>query len=265
MPHGSTHLTPPSDTAYASQYIPLDWLVIDPHQPRKYLPADLRAQITCDAVDSHTAMTILIERAAQGDTVASGYLERLQELVHNMQTVGLQQPLRVSEERNRQAQIRFRIVDGERRYWAHVWMAVVRAATGPVTADPTGSALHIPVILHNSEASADEIQCAQWAANLHREDISAVDYAEVIWQVREDYFSRLAIDRERYLRDLGDAATGLSLHDMAALLTYREVARLTGRTIKRSSLYLYLAIAEKLKAEPKALARNVSMRMRQKG
>jgi len=254
-----TYVNPelPSDT-FLGMYVALDALVIDPHQPRKYLPADLRAQLTRGAVDPVTAMKLLIERTAQGDRVAHGYLEQLQELARNIRDVGLQQPLRVSEEHDRDHQPVFRIVDGERRYWAHVWLAVVGAAT-----EPAAQPIHIPVLLHNTRATADEIQRAQWAANLHREDIPVVDFAEIIWQVREDYFSRLSIDRARTINTLGAAAEGLSLSDIAALLTCQEVERITGRKLKRSSLYHYIAIAEKLKAMPKALARAHGLSLRQ--
>ena len=106
-------------------------------------------------------------------------------------------------------------------------------------------------------------QDTQWAVNLFREDIPAVDYAEAVWQVREDYFSRLAIDRNRYVNELGAAAQGLSLNDIAGLLTCQEVERLTGRKLNRSSFYLYLTIAEKLSAASKALARAYGISLRQ--
>jgi ParB-like nuclease domain len=245
------------DTALG-KYVLLEQLVIDPHQPRQYLPTDLRDQVTHRTMDPRIVMQTLMERAASGDAVAAGYLVHIQELAHTIQRVGLQQPLRVSEEHDRDHQTIFRIVDGERRYWAHMWMAVVGAAT-----DSAAHRLMIPVILHRADASADDIQRAQWAANLHREDIPAVDFAEIIWQVREDVFARLAIDRQRYVHALGAAAQGLTLKDIAALLTCQEAERLTGRQLKRSSLYLYLAVAEQLKAVPKALARAHGLSLRQ--
>ena len=76
--------------------VPLDLLVIDPHQPRQYLPADLRAHAARHEQSAQNVMAALIERAASNDVEATGYLDSLAPLARSIAAVGLLQPIRVS-------------------------------------------------------------------------------------------------------------------------------------------------------------------------
>jgi ParB-like chromosome segregation protein Spo0J len=221
--------------------LPLAALRIDPHQPRNYLPHDLRAELVHHG-DARKTLQTLITRVANNDWVAAGTLEGIRVLARSIADVGLQQPIRVSADKAGT----YRIVDGERRFWAHVFLQV--------TSDEARYDA-INAIVHDPQATGDDIQRTQWAANLCREDIPAVDFAETVCQIREQYLSNLACDRKRYAAELGVDSEGMTTPELAFALTQREVARLTGRSLSERHIYTHLAIAERLKPQAKALAR----------
>gem|GEM_PF-5449448 len=70
----------------------------------------------------------------------------------------------------------YRIVDGERRFWAYLFLH-------ETTHDEKYAVIN--AIIHDPEATADDIQRAQWVANLCCVDIPAVDFAEALQQIRE--------------------------------------------------------------------------------
>ena len=244
--------------------IPLVMLTIDTHQPRQFLPFALREQVTRGQCSATDAMETLIAQAESGNLEMQGYIETLKTLAESITAVGLQQPLRVSQERQHDGRTMFRLVDGERRFWALLYRICADPETLVGSREQKLTSIKVPALLHDEHASADDIQRAQWAANLYHEAICAVDYAEVIWGIREDYFARLDTQqRESLLAQLGEAANGLTPNDIAIELTAREVARLTGKTLKRRVLYHYLSIADKLCAEARALARAYTVGLRQ--
>lgn len=228
--------------------LPLAALRIDPHQPRNYLPQDLRAELVHHGGARQT-LQALVSRAANNDPVAAGTLDGIRTLARSIADVGLQQPVRVSADKAGT----YRIVDGERRFWAHVFL---RETAGDARYDA------ISAIVHNAQATADDVQRAQWAANLCREDIPAVDFADTVCQIRERYLANLALDRKPYAAELRIEAEGMTTPEMAFVLTQREVMRLTGRSISERHLYSYLAVAERLKPQAKALARAYNIGLR---
>ena len=254
-------LAPPSLTASPDPVIsllnlPLSLLRTDPHQPRHYLPDDLRGLLQTEQAGAADVLRALTNRAAHGDVEAQGYLADLRELADSIASVGLQQPLRVSQEPTRDGSTIFRIVDGERRFLAMTLLDLDA---------PAGADREVSAILHNPAASAEDIQRAQWAANLCRRDVPAIDIAHAVWRIRDDYFARLAVDPARYTETLGDEVRnrGLSLNDMAVGLTQAEVAKLTGRNWSERTLYAYLALAEKIKPRAVELARAYNLSQRQ--
>jgi ParB-like chromosome segregation protein Spo0J len=238
----TTHDKPAKDSRVETIIrLPLTALRIDRHQPRNYLPHDLRAELVHHG-DVQKTLQSLITRAASNDVVAAGYLDSIRTLARSIADVGLQQPIRVSADKAGT----YRIVDGERRFWAHIFL---RETAGGARYET------INAIVHDARASGDDVQRAQWAANLCREDIPAVDFAETIWQIREQFLLKLVQDRKRYAAELGIDDAGMTTAEMALALTQREVARLTGRAFSDRHLYTHLAIAERLKPQAKALAR----------
>jgi ParB-like chromosome segregation protein Spo0J len=251
----SVTASPPSDGSLPAQTnvivkrIPLSALRIDHHQPRNYLPADLRAELVHHG-NTRSVLQTLIERAAQNDAISAGFLQSIRALARSIADVGLQQPIRVVADEPDT----FRIVDGERRFWVFLFL---HETAGDARYDA------IDAILHDAQASADEVQRAQWAANLCREDIPAVDFAEAVAQMREQFLANLVLDRNRYAAEIGDAGAGKSTPEFALLLTQREVLRVTGRAISERHLYTHLAIADRLKPKAKALARAYQITARQ--
>ena len=252
----ATTIDSPSPEPLSLLSIPLLLLRTDPHQPRRYLPDDLRGRFQASHTDARATLRELVERANRGDIEAQGYLANLRELADSILHVGLQHPLRVSQEAARDGGVIFRLVDGERRFWALVLLDLNTSA---------GADRRVEAILHDPNASAEDIQRAQWAANLCRADIPAIDLAHALWRMREDYFAHLAIDPQRYVEALGKDAEAqhLSRNDLAFALTQAEAARLTGREWSRRSLYVYLSLAEKVKPKAVALARAYGLSMRQ--
>ncbi len=243
--------------------VPLGMLHIDARQPRQFLPASLRAQVLRDERSTIEVMAQLITQAESGNLEMQGYIESLAALAQSISAVGLQQPLRVSQERRNDGRTRFVLVDGERRFWAMIYR-ICTGATDSDSREQQMATIKVPALLHDEHASADDIQRAQWAANLYHEAICAVDYAEVIWGIRENYFARLDTQqRDALIAQLGEITQGLSPNDIAIELTAREIARLTGKVIKRRMLYHYLSIADKLCPEARDLARAYSVSLRQ--
>lgn len=235
--------------------LPLGVIRIDPKQPRQYLPAAFRRAVAAGGQSACAALAELINSAAAQDLEATGYLESIATLAASIDAVGLQQPIRVTTDARDSAAPTYQIVDGERRYWAmlyrHSHMDVEQVVAQP-----------IPAVISDTNDTVDGIRRAQWAANLYHEAISAVDYADAVWQIREDFLARLDSERDRYLAQLGSAAEGLSISEAAMQLTINEMTRLTGRAAQRRNLYRYLAIAEKLCPEAKALARAYNLGLR---
>ena len=235
--------------------LPLGVIRIDPKQPRQYLPAEFRRTAAAGGQSAFAALAELIESAEAQDLEAMGYLDSIATLAASIDTVGLQQPIRVTTDISNPDTPTYQIVDGERRYWAMMYryfrIDVEQTITGPIAA-----------IISNTNNSVDDIQRAQWAANLYHEAISVVDYADAVWRIREDFLVRLDSERDRYLAQLGSAAEGLSISDAAMQLTINEMTRLTGRTAQRRNLYRYLAVAEKLSPQAKALARAYNLGLR---
>lgn len=243
--------------------VPLGMLHIDARQPRQFLPASLRAQVLRDQRSAIDVLAQLITQAESGNLEMQGYIESLAALAQSITEVGLQQPLRVSQERRNDGRTRFVLVDGERRFWAMIYR-ICTEATDNDSREQQLATVKVSALLHDEHASADDIQRAQWAANLYHEAICAVDYAEVIWGIRENYFARLDTQqRDALIAQLGEVAQGLSPNDIAIELTAREIARLTGKVIKRRMLYHYLSIADKLCPEARDLARAFSVSLRQ--
>lgn len=234
--------------------LPLTQICIDPHQPRHYFPAELRQRFAHGHITGQQALIELLDAAeSQADPIAHGYLADLQPLAQSLHEVGQQQPIRVSHEVD-QADPRYRIIDGERRFWAKCLLHHQSAHNEHST---------IQAIVEAATLSADEIERGQWAANLCRDEVPAVDIAEAVWTIRERCLSRLSTDKQGYLAELGDEAATLVPREIVLRLTQREVAHLTGRDMQRRNLYRYLSIAEHLHADAKALARAYSISLSQ--
>jgi len=226
--------------------LPLSQINIDPDQPRRYLPADLRQAVILKTISPPQMMAQLMARAAQEDAEAYGYLNSIRELAHSISEVGLQQPVRV---RIMPTANQYWLIDGERRYWAQVYQAS-KAGIGDL-AQITLAALIDP-------GPADPLQTlrAQWAANLQREDVPAIDYTDTIKRIYESLYYQAQHQRAEVVKKYTMTDNGTrSPRELALQLTANEVFHLTTRDISPDTVYLYLRLADQLSATVKQLAR----------
>jgi ParB/RepB/Spo0J family partition protein len=237
--------------------VPLDRIAVDPEQPRKYLPEDLRLALGSHTISSFEAISTLVQRAATQDTEAAGYLESIATLAKSIEAVGLLQPIHVALSPIETASWSYQLVDGERRLWACLYLNVKKQPDDPTRIQT------VPALLQDAESSADDVRRTQWIANLQRESVPAIDYAEAVWRVREDYLSRLQTDRRRYLSELGDTPEDMPSTEAAVALTSKEIQRLTTKLISRVTIFRCCAITERLKPQTKALTRAYNLTFRQ--
>ena len=228
--------------------VPLTAFCIDPNPPRHYLPGDLRAGVAQHALPATAAIAQLVARVMQGDVEAIGYLEDIRQLATSIAAVGLLYPLRIIRRAHRDGHIDIVIVDGERRYWALLYLAHQRQQADML----------VPIIETEADTvNSDDIRRVQWASNLQREDIPAIDYAEAVQRIREACLTRVTTQRAKCLRELGEREDEPDLTEVniANLLAQREVERVTGKGLSRAGLYRALYIAEYLSLPARAIAR----------
>ena len=175
----------------------LDQLVPDPNQPRHVVPDDLRERLSAGdppgevlwevwrrclgeelygAMRSHdiSPAEALSKRREEGplDLALQLTLEGLVELAGSIVRHGLRQPINVYD----MGGGKYRVAEGERRWWAHVYLYTVRLHYEAET------------ILARVQPLPDgdlEVLARQHAENVHRADLSAVARARAIRQVRE--------------------------------------------------------------------------------
>lgn len=237
--------------------IPVDLIHIDPHQPRRTLPDDLRDACVQGLLGTRKAILELCRRAQNDDRLAALRVGQLRELANSIREVGLEYPLKVAKFQVKDGTVRYRIVEGERRFWA--WLLLLASA------DETERAYResIPAMVEDDDVTPEHILKAQWAANLQREGVPVVDIADYVLSVRDTYASRLQVDPQKWVASLGEDGRQMSIPEAVAELTMREVAAVMGKRLSRSNLFRYLAIAEKLRTDVKAIARVRQFGLRQ--
>lgn len=175
----------------------LDQLIPDPNQPRHVVPDDLRERLLvgdppgevlweawrrCLGEELYGTMRshdlspaeALAKRREKGplDLALQLTLEGLVELADSIVRHGLRQPINVYD----MGGGKYRVAEGERRWWAHVYLYTVRLHYEAET------------ILARVQPLPDgdlEVLARQHAENAHRADLSAVARARAIRQVRE--------------------------------------------------------------------------------
>ncbi len=253
----SASRTTPFSKSYRLASIPVDQIQIDPHQPRRTLPDDLRDACAQGRLTPRQALLELCRRAQDGDAVIGLRVKQLRELADNIREVGLEYPPKVAKANTQDGTVIYRIVDGERRFWA--WLLLL------ATADDAES-IHrqsIPAMVEDDDASAEQILRSQWATNLHREHVPVVDIADYVLFVRDTYASRLQLDPQPWLETLGAEGAAMSVPSAVLALTRREIATVMSKQMSRATLFRYLAIAEKMCTDVKAIARVRQFGLRQ--
>ena len=173
----------------------------DPKQPRRLLPSDLTSRVTLGKMSPNEAVVEWGNRAsaAPNSRTAQEY-DKLVQLADSISQHGLINPITIQAVPGGAAP--YRIVTGERRYWAHV---LLEQEDKPVFNGQTGQ---IAASLANDNVS---IRAHQMVENWHREDVSLVEKANGLWALRYD---------------LSDVMPEESSH--SKLVTWKEVEKSLG-------------------------------------
>lgn len=248
----------------------LDQLVPDPNQPRHVVPDDLRERLLAGdppgevlweawrrclgeelygTMRSHdlSPAEALAKRREEGplDLALQLTLEGLVELADSIVRHGLRQPINVYD----MGGGKYRVAEGERRWWAHVYLYTVRLHYEAET------------ILARVQPLPDgdlEVLARQHAENAYRADLSAVARARAIRQVREAVEKPLGTQGSWETTDtaadegpLGtqgsweqDASTPLPPRNSNTLddLTGQQLVKLTGKGMSGRMVRNYLAL-----------------------
>ncbi len=158
--------------------LPLVSILPDPRQPRQLLPGDLAAQVHSGELTPAEAMAEWQKRARanEADQALKRDLDELGRLADSIAQHGLINPIsvrRVPGNTPVPAGVNYLIVTGERRYWAHVLLAV---AGRPIQ---EGLETRSPETIKATIAPEGvSIRAHQIVENVMREDIDAVEKAQ---------------------------------------------------------------------------------------
>lgn len=171
-----------ANRANAATTLPLEGLRPDPAQPRRLLPPDLQSKLDQGQLGPHEALRQWLERNDKGGTSAGQILPALHTLAQSIAQHGLINPIsvrRLNTQETAAQGVEYLIVTGERRYWAHVLLALQGQVIqeGQHTADPN----QIKVTL---TAEGVSIRAHQLIENIVREDINAAEKAHGMWALR---------------------------------------------------------------------------------
>lgn len=240
----------------------LDQLVPDPNQPRHIVPDDLRERLLQGEMSPGDVILEMWQRcldqhryqamrsfeispaealAAQRDAGVRDWgiqltLEGLVELADSITRHGLRQPVNVYDLGDR----RYRIAEGERRWWAHVHLWTVHSRVEAQT-----------ILARVQPLPEDELTALarQQAENVHRADLSAMARARAIQRVREAMTQEVSGTAPRVSgtsgsRNLGGRPRHLDVTTVSQLddLTGQRLAELTGKGMSGRMVRNYLAL-----------------------
>lgn len=164
---------PPRQKGGAITSYNLFQILPDPNQPRKLIPNDLMNQM----LNGDLSPQAVIETLGQ---TGSKTFAKVASLANSIEEKGLIQPIKIrpiDESTGAPTETLYTIVVGERRWWAHVFLAMQERQVQGVSAERIRAEL---------TTETERIRSIQWAENYDREDISAVEKAQAIYLVREE-------------------------------------------------------------------------------
>ena len=173
--------TPPAVGPIATYHI--DSILPDPHQPRALLPESLSRQVNEGQITPQAAIKAWERLAKQGGPGSpdAHLLSKVVELAESIATHGLINAITIRpiDEDDPVPTIEYRIVTGERRWWAHVYLASQgkQIHEGSERQSPN----QIKAAVTPEGAS---IRAHQLVENWFREDISVVEKAYGLWALR---------------------------------------------------------------------------------
>jgi len=225
---------------------------IDLHQPRQYLPAELRRTFSSHQISHRDVLEQLMTRAANNDIEAGAYLADIHVLANDIKANGQLYAILVYTNKDRDGRQRYHLIDGERRFWALVYLSSDNGSQ--VTT------IRAEVRADFEKASADEILNMQWSANMQRESVCAMDIAEFVHQNREATMRAIQTDPS-LLKRWGDAEAPASPRGAVQVIVCHKLERTFGRPLKRRAYYQYLCIAEHLGASVRPLVRAYKLQL----
>ena len=158
--------------------LPLASILPDPRQPRQLLPGDLSAKVQSGELSPAAAMAEWQKRARvnEADQALKRDLDELKRLADSIAQHGLINPIsvrRVPGNTPVPEGVNYLIVTGERRYWAHVLLALAerKIQEGLETRSPD-------TIKATIAPEGVSIRAHQIVENVMREDIDAVEKAQ---------------------------------------------------------------------------------------
>ena len=157
---------------------PLESIRPDPGQPRRLLPGDLAEAVNRGEMAPAAAVREWLRRA-ETDLTLSGDVRELQRLASAIEQHGLINPITIRPAETDPG--RYLIVTGERRYWAHVLLALGRRQVRE------GAALEPPEKIKAALVPPGvSIRAHQIVENLMREDINVVEKAHGLNALRQE-------------------------------------------------------------------------------
>ena len=162
----------------------IESMLPDPHQPRNLLPERLAQQVYQGQMVPRQAIVEWEQMAAQageGSPVAH-LLAKVKDLADSIARHGLINPITIrpcSEDDPVPDDIVYRIVTGERRWWAHVYLATKGESIQEGHERKTAWEIKA-----NMTPDGTNIRAHQLVENWLREDISVVEKAYGLWALR---------------------------------------------------------------------------------
>ncbi len=161
----------------------IDSILPDPNQPRALLPESLSRQVNVGQISPQAAIKGWEQLAKQGGPGSpdAHLLSKVIELAESIATHGLINPITIQpiDEDDPVTNIEYRIVTGERRWWAHVYLA----SQGRQIQE--GHERQSPNQIKAAVTPAgSSIRAHQLVENWFREDISVVEKAYGLWALR---------------------------------------------------------------------------------
>lgn len=186
---------------------PLESIQPDPGQPRRLLPGDLAEAVNRGEMAPAAAVREWLRRA-EGDPTLSSDVRELQRLASAIEQHGLINPITIRPAETDPG--RYLIITGERRYWAHVLLALERRQIRE------GEALESPEKIKAALAPTGvSIRAHQIVENLMREDINVIEKAHGLNALRKE----LSDDAYRRHSTTG----GQEEHSAARLVPWKAV------------------------------------------
>jgi ParB/RepB/Spo0J family partition protein len=215
------------ETEPTTRLIPLCQIRPDPAQPRKLLPPDL-AEMLASGGSPHDILDQLRARAER-DRWMRERLTKLAALAHSIGEDGLMNPIRVIPD----GADRFRIEEGERRWWAHH----ILVAQGKERFQ------HIAAFVVEKEGATSGLLRRRVAENVLRSDFTAIELARaMVNRIQEMLTAEPSIKQGEAERRVGKE-NGISdrrVRQFISLLTLSpevqelaQQARLTENSLRR--------------------------------